>query len=842
MVSAPYSIGQLVFVFQITPDTADDLPAYKRVYDSLKDLSTFGVIHNHRHQCLPPQFHTLCVFPLGRDSSFPSCLKTYVKRCKCIFNYYFFFRRVMVDWNEYIYLFLFDSNWDFFFIYTHFSALRKDRDADYLMAVAVVNNPLFDKFRNKTLVQPTGDVTAVKGSPTAGENVALKEKVPLRRRASRSADCSKTKGKKMKSTSRTSPEKELECRTVSGRTTRSSTRNQRLSGPSALSAATTHRSNEDVADPAVEKFANGKAKSNEESDQDVALPAAGTHAESVVPEVRPPRLTGPGVKKSLPIGVHQGNPSTVIHKTSGQTKEISDATIFPAGIQQCVSGEESSINRLILKTGGKLGKAIVDTLLRTSVVQVEDCLAVKATALELVSEDVVPEEGLQISGHSGAPSVPVGILKQSSSSLRVTSSTKAEKTSRAAKSTSAERQTGRQTIVDKSSHAAVKTLPKMSNEDGRVAGCARFLVATSPASRPTVKTLVPDTGLEPDSGSGKESTPAVGVVRKQSFGEALHQTRPGEKKRCTSRNKSSGKPEKPAETFPLQVSSAVTDDQQLVRQFLATLSSSGTTVRAVLQPSSSGLGDAFIQEGGAHQHNSYTLTHPSSSENMKIKLSRSTNTPLQTSVSASEGHSNRREDSITSTVLPQQFITQSPTGEGKLQEVAAEKRKQPTEDERQPKDSKLAKVDDGAKRRKRVSERSEAKSSPAEVVKLSTTDFSTKRSHVIRKLLKALKDGCRAGKVSTKGKACEQVAKEIEQSLYVLHNEHCGSEYSKKYRFLADRLKLLENSNFNRKLMEKTLTPGNGYIILTFYHHSLGLVTSFHVSFYIDVLGFFFIR
>jgi hypothetical protein len=87
--SAPGSIGHRIIVFQITPDTANDIPAYKRVYDSLNELSTFGIIHNHQHQCLPPLFHTLCVFPLGINKLIPCCLKNYVKRRKLIFKFVF---------------------------------------------------------------------------------------------------------------------------------------------------------------------------------------------------------------------------------------------------------------------------------------------------------------------------------------------------------------------------------------------------------------------------------------------------------------------------------------------------------------------------------------------------------------------------------------------------------------------------------------------------------------------------------------------------------------------------------------------------------------------------------
>lgn len=93
-------------MFQITPDTANDIAAYKRVYDSLNELSTFGIIHNHQHLCLPPQFNTLCVFPLGVDRLIPCGLEKYVKRCKLIFKYDF--QMAIVNWNGYTYLFLFD--------------------------------------------------------------------------------------------------------------------------------------------------------------------------------------------------------------------------------------------------------------------------------------------------------------------------------------------------------------------------------------------------------------------------------------------------------------------------------------------------------------------------------------------------------------------------------------------------------------------------------------------------------------------------------------------------------------------------------------------------------------
>jgi hypothetical protein len=76
---APFSIGERVVVFQITPFSEMDLHAYKFVYDSLSEVSTVGIIHNHLHRILPPPVNTLCVFPLGKDGSYPCGLADYVK-------------------------------------------------------------------------------------------------------------------------------------------------------------------------------------------------------------------------------------------------------------------------------------------------------------------------------------------------------------------------------------------------------------------------------------------------------------------------------------------------------------------------------------------------------------------------------------------------------------------------------------------------------------------------------------------------------------------------------------------------------------------------------------------
>jgi hypothetical protein len=118
-----------------------------------------------------------------------------------------------------------------FFILPHFTAFHKDRNADYLMAVAVVHNPLFDKFHNLSLDDSAEQLKAIDVSQTAGENIVPTEEVPRRAKALRSADFSKRsqtvqKEKKHKVYNANTTKQELESVTASGRITRSSTRNQ----------------------------------------------------------------------------------------------------------------------------------------------------------------------------------------------------------------------------------------------------------------------------------------------------------------------------------------------------------------------------------------------------------------------------------------------------------------------------------------------------------------------------------------------------------------------------------------------------------------------------------------
>jgi hypothetical protein len=49
--------------------------------------------------------------------------------------------------------------------------LRKDRKADFLMAVAVLSNPLFEKFRNMTIDDSVEQIQAVDANSTELGNV-----------------------------------------------------------------------------------------------------------------------------------------------------------------------------------------------------------------------------------------------------------------------------------------------------------------------------------------------------------------------------------------------------------------------------------------------------------------------------------------------------------------------------------------------------------------------------------------------------------------------------------------------------------------------------------------------
>lgn len=268
------------------------------------------------------------------------------------------------------------------------------------------------------------------------------------------------------------------------------------------------------------------------------------------------------------------------------------------------------------------------------------------------------------------------------------------------------------------------------------------------------------------------------------------------------------------------------NDQQLARHFLATKSASGTTISPVLQeftpPPSSSPGDAFSQNSGSYKRKSYTVTHTSSSDPMKIKLTSNINAPLQTSVFASKVHSNRREENKTSTVLAQPALTQSPTGEGKLPKIVAEKRTLQTLDKSDSANPNLAKTAEAVKRRKRVLERSDAESSPVKVAKLSTSDFEKRRSHAREKLRVALTNVCKHAKVSVTDGDCGKMAQEMEQEIYSLPNVKCSEkEYQKKYRALAINIKKPDNLDLIRRLMAKQLLPGKFQIALIFFQRSL---------------------
>jgi hypothetical protein len=106
------------------------------------------------------------------------------------------------------------------------------------------------------------------------------------------------------------------------------------------------------------------------------------------------------------------------------------------------------------------------------------------------------------------------------------------------------------------------------------------------------------------------------------------------------------------------------------------------------------------------------------------------------------------------------------------------------------------------KRRRRVTERTDAKSSPAKVSKRSTTDFTKIRLRARDKLCVALT------KVLVTDAVCGKVAQEIEQSIYSLHIENCGVEYKQKYKALARNIEFFDNLDLIRRLMARKLLPG----------------------------------
>lgn len=66
--------------------------------------------------------------------------------------------------------------------------LRKDRKADFLMAVAVLSNPLFEKFRNMTIDDSVEQIQAVDANSTELGNVLPKVDITRSATATPTAD------------------------------------------------------------------------------------------------------------------------------------------------------------------------------------------------------------------------------------------------------------------------------------------------------------------------------------------------------------------------------------------------------------------------------------------------------------------------------------------------------------------------------------------------------------------------------------------------------------------------------------------------------------------------------
>ncbi len=168
---------------------------------------------------------------------------------------------------------------------------------------------------------------------------------------------------------------------------------------------------------------------------------------------------------------------------------------------------------------------------------------------------------------------------------------------------------------------------------------------------------------------------------------------------------------------------------------------------------------------------------------------------------------------------------------GKTLKIPAKHKQQPKE-KSHPNDSKLAKLGDEMKSGMRVAEKSDAKNPPTKKLKICPTVFRETRLLAREKLCAAPRRCCEAGNVSvTVAATVDQVADEIELSLYSLYNENCVKKYKVKYRSLVLNIGNPKNLELSRKIIERKILPGKVYIFAFVILHSLVLFVGFNVSF-----------
>lgn len=233
---------------------------------------------------------------------------------------------------------------------------------------------------------------------------------------------------------------------------------------------------------------------------------------------------------------------------------------------------------------------------------------------------------------------------------------------------------------------------------------------------------------------------------------------------------------------------------------------------------------------GVPKQKTFTRTRSSTSKSKEIPCPGSSKAPLLQPVSASEGQSYNQSEP--STAVEEKDLPQSSTVKGKALKIPA-KRKQQQKEKSHPNDSKLAKLGDEIKSGKGVAEKSDAKSPPNKKFKICPTVFREKRLLAREKLCAALRRGCEAGNVLvTVAATVDQVADEIELSLYSLYNQNCVKKYKENYQSLLLNIGDPKNVELSRKIMERKILPGKVYIVAFVILHSLVLFVGFNVYFF----------
>lgn len=242
--------------------------------------------------------------------------------------------------------------------------LRKDRKAVFLMAVVVLSNPLFEKFRNITIDDSVEQIQAVDANSTELGNVLPKVEITRSTTATPTADTlidgrTSPNVRKIQPKSQSCKKHESNCTTRGGQITRSSIRNQQ----STLKTPTTYHSNDDLASAHVDQTGIQITSNTNEKDQksippgDVAtFPASGPTSKTVMPKVRPSSSSS-GVKSITPVGGLNQKSPTGTHTPPSKSKEDTGVKSFEEVLQQSSSGEKRQTSRStattkVCKSGG----------------------------------------------------------------------------------------------------------------------------------------------------------------------------------------------------------------------------------------------------------------------------------------------------------------------------------------------------------------------------------------------------------------------------------------------------------------------------------------------------------